>query len=283
MTNTVFMPPEYPLMYRAIGQVHGRFIPSQKKITQGVFLTNDGLLLPARLIHQAGWMSKKCPEKVQIEEVWSAYPHTEIPRWFEKIQGSLPDDEVVQPAKNQPPPPLWLELRSLRRPKEEQTMDDILQGNNYFSIRGEIVQQNEEEGKLTVRIGRNKVPQGQEEDPFFQPSTIILDGFLPGNVVGQFWDLEVSREGETLIVENGSYVANLSPAEPEPTSQPPEQKQKGEKKSNKKVDKVSKTPPKPTPQPPEQKQKDEEKPNEKAEIESKTPPKKTGKIIRLVK
>ena len=250
MSNPVFMPANFPLMYRAVGQLQGRYIPSPKKIAKGVLLTDDGMFIPARLVARAEWMGKTSPEKIQGELIWSVYPHTQYPDWFERMQRFLPDEEIVAPAKTLTAPPFWLELRDTRQPGKEQAIEEIKQGNNYFSIRGEICQQDEQEGKLIVRIRRNKIPPGKEDEREYKPIEVSIDGFLPGKVVGQFWDLEASREGNLLILENGSFVAELSPPSP-PEEQP---------KENKKT-----------------------KETQKSELETQTQPKRTGKIIRLVK
>ena len=258
MTNTVFMPPEYPLMYRAVGQVQGRFIPSVKIITKGVFLTDDGLLIPAKLKGRVSMMAKQEPEIIQGEKIWSAYPHTEVAPWFKKMRKFLPKDEAIEAAKTLPPPTFWLELRDLRERLKGIDPENLRQNNNYFSVRGKILKQNQDEGKLIVRICRNKIPPDKQNQPQYQPFDLILDGFLPGNVESQFWDLDVSREGEVLILENGSFVADLSSQEAEiPPLQPQEETKQNVKGKE------------------EQQEKEEQ-------STSKTQPKKTGRVFRLV-
>ncbi|HEY9849472.1 MAG TPA: hypothetical protein V6D28_08440 [Leptolyngbyaceae cyanobacterium] len=254
MTDPVFMPPQFPLMYRAVGQVRGCFIPTIKKVTKGVLLTDDGILIPAKLVAKAGMIGKTQPEIIQGEKIWSVYPHTEVASWFEKIIPFLPDREEVAAIETKSLPPLWVEIRDLREPKAPKTIEELLQSNNYFSIRGLIIKQDEQQGKLTIRIHRNKIPPGKEKQSQYQPLNLIIDGFLPGKVEGQFWDLDVSREGDILIVDNGTFVADLSPPEPDP---PPSAKKQVKSKGEAKQDK-----------------KDPSQPNKQ--------PKKTGKIIRLV-
>lgn len=257
MTESVFIPPGFPLMYRAVGQVHGRFIPSEKKITKGVLLTDDGMLIPARLVAKAAWMVKVNPDIIKNEIIWSAYPYTDFPVWFERMRAFLPDEEAIAPAKTEGIPAFWFQLRDVREPRKNQTLEELRQGNNYFSIRGQIFKQDVQEGKLIVRICRNKIPPGKEQDPEYQPIDLTIDGFLPGKVEGQFWDLDVSREGNLLLVENGSFVADLSPPEAETSPAEPQNKQA--------------------------KQKSEGKETHKTETITKTQPKLAGKIIRLVK
>lgn len=250
MSTSSFIAPNFPLMYRAVGQVQGRYIPSQQKFAKGVLLTDDGMFIPAKLVAKAKWMGRISPSKIQGELIWSVYPHTEYPDWFERMQSFLPDDEIVALAKTQTPPAFWVEIRDAKVPKKGQAIEELKQNNNYFSIRGEICQQDEQQGKLIVRIRRNKIPPGKESDREYQPVNLTIDGFLPGKVEGQFWDLEVSREGNLLTIENGCFVAELSP---------PSAPQKQIKENRE----TQETP--------------------KAEVETKTPPKKPGKIIRLVK
>lgn len=255
MNYPVFMPPQFPLMYRAVGQVRGRYIPTIKKVTKGVLLTDDGISIPAKLVARAGLIGKTEPELIQGEKIWSVYPQTEVASWFERILPFLPDEEAIAALKTQPMPALWVEIRDLRELSGSKTIEELLQYNNYFSIRGQIIKQDEQQGKLTIRICRNKIPPGKEKNSEYQPLDLIIDGFLPGNVKGQFWDLDVSREGDILIVDNGTFVADLSPPEPESPVPSPQNQVKTKEKGK-------------------QKKKDLSVPNNQ--------PKKTGKIIRLV-
>lgn len=265
-------------MYRAVGQLQGRYIPSQKKIAKGVLLTDDGTFIPARLVAKAEWMARTSPSKIQGELIWTVYPHTEYPDWFERMQRFLPDDdEIVAPAKTQTPPAFWVEIRSVRETKREQAIEQLKQSNNYFSIRGEICQQDDRQGKLIVRIRRNKIPPGKESDREYQPIDLTIDGFLPGKVEGQFWDLEVSREAHLLSVENGCFVAELPPQLPTENQLKPERAEPKEKETQ-----IVK---------PERKEKQmqniknerKEKETQTTKMATQTQPKKTGKIIRLVK
>jgi hypothetical protein len=184
MSNPVLLPPFSPLEYRAIGLVRGRYLPSQNKITRGTLLTHDGTVMSANLTDNAGWLTKVQPELLLDEErVWVAWPRTQ-------------DNH------------LHMQLKTMRLPVEGQTIDDI-QGVDYFSVRGEIVSQDSHTGTITVRIHRNIIPPDKALRKKYQPFTLGIEGFLPGNVNGQFWDLDVCREGNKLILEDATFIAQV--------------------------------------------------------------------------
>lgn len=182
MTNSVFLPPSIPLEYRAIGIVRGRYLPSQNKITIGTLVTHDGTILPANLTQTAGWLIKIKPELFETEHVWVAWPRTE--------------DNI-----------LHVQLKNLRLPLEGQTIEDVSVGIDYFSVRGEIVNQDPRTGIINVLICRNIIPPKKELRKKYQPFILAIEGFLPGKVDGQFWDFDVSREGNKLILEDAKFMA----------------------------------------------------------------------------
>lgn len=184
MTNLVLLPPIMPLEFRAIGIVRGRYLPSQKKITRGTIVMEDGTILPANLTETAGWLIKLKPELIETEHVWVAWPRT---------------DENV----------LHMQLKNLRLPLEGQTIEDVSAGVDYFSVRGEIVNQDPHTGTINIRICRNIVPPEKQLRKKYQPFILAIEGFLPGKVDGQFWDFDVSREGNKLILEDANFMAQI--------------------------------------------------------------------------
>lgn len=205
MTNPVLLPPIMPLEYRAIGIVRGRYLPSQKKITRGTLVTQDGAILPANLTETAGWLIKLKPDLIETEQVWVAWPRT---------------DENI----------LHMQLKNLRLPLEGQTIDDVSEGVDYFSVRGEIVNQDPHTGTINIRICRNIIPLKGGLRKRYLPFILAIEGFLPGKVDGQFWDFDVSREGNKLILEDANFQAQVVFELP-----PKEEPQKGKKGKGKKT------------------------------------------------
>lgn len=78
--------------------------------------------------------------------------------------------------------------------------------DKYFSVRGEVIYQSIEEQQLLVKIRR--IPRPGTEPKAFKVS---LKGVLEGKAVGYFWDLNVQREGNMLVVQNGTLIAAVPP------------------------------------------------------------------------
>lgn len=79
--------------------------------------------------------------------------------------------------------------------------------DGYFSIRGEILFYAEEDDNLVVRIQQSPRKEGKPPKAF----KLILDGKLEGKTVGYFWELHVQREGNRLVVQDGTRIAMVPP------------------------------------------------------------------------
>jgi hypothetical protein len=76
----------------------------------------------------------------------------------------------------------------------------LLAAEGYFSIRGLVISQ--ENGQLSVQIRRNfQVLFGAELVMQCQPFVIEVEGFLPQQEVGDFWELDVKLVGSKLVMD----------------------------------------------------------------------------------
>lgn len=76
--------------------------------------------------------------------------------------------------------------------------------DGFFSIRGEVSFQSYQEGFVLIKIRQ----QGKKRKPG-RAFKLRLEGSLPDNSRGQFWDLEVRRTGATLDILSGTSIATL--------------------------------------------------------------------------
>lgn len=73
---------------------------------------------------------------------------------------------------------------------------------DHFRMVGEI--ESCSGSTVTICIRRNQQPlRGKEDDPEYQPFVLTLGGSLPTGAIGQIWELEVRREGQSLVVAAG--------------------------------------------------------------------------------
>jgi len=183
-----FPPPSCATEYRAIGLVRGQYLPSQEAFDKGILLTDDGKKFPALMFYHLAKQLAKHPEQLDAQLFWSVWPQT------------LKDE-----------PGLLLELNILRNSRDEQQLSRLSAGVNYFSIRGVVVSQDASTGKLAIRIERNKTPRPGRERKDLQPFDLEIEGFLPSDAVGQFWDLDCCRNGDRLMMEDAHLVTASPP------------------------------------------------------------------------
>jgi hypothetical protein len=178
-------PADTELQYRAIGLVRGRYIPSEKNFNSGILLLDDNTVAPANI--QSGATAhflKKHQDLLNASHVWLVYPRTKL----------------------QPPYLRFIvtALRSKGNPSE----------GDYFSVRGSIVDLDISAGKFVVRIDRNADAADENLKPkdrkFF---LLTISGKLPTEkAYGQFWDLNLSRDKDQLVLlsdSDATFVAQV--------------------------------------------------------------------------
>lgn len=74
-----------------------------------------------------------------------------------------------------------------------------------FSVRGEVVYQTQDCNSLVIKI--KQAPRKKDDKPkYFK---LKIKGKLDARAVGKFWDLQVKREGDSLMIEKGEAIADL--------------------------------------------------------------------------
>ena len=177
------------ILYTAVGWVAGTYKPGEKKFEHGALITQDGQTIRATLDwylrHQLKKKQKEAGSQVDLSQAvyrWKVYPRTQ-PLRFDLIQMK----------------PLSVKASSRQRGQKNQCarLDE-------FRVVGEIIVISEEKEKVTVLIRRNQAPPlGQENSPQYQPLRLRIKGSLPTAVVGQTWELQVRRDGNSLVIAEG--------------------------------------------------------------------------------
>jgi hypothetical protein len=187
--DLIFPTPEQPLQYRAIGLIRGKYLPSQQQFGKGTLLTSDGIEIDAVILGQLMNLAQKYLDLEQ-EQWWVVYPRTRTK-----------------------PPRLHVQIQGVRNPKSQspnftksQPASVLVNEPDAFSIRGEVVEQNTQAGYVIVKIRQApRKPPGKAK--VFR---LRLEGFLPPEAVERFWDLQVQREGERLVIQDGQPIARIT-------------------------------------------------------------------------
>jgi hypothetical protein len=207
-------PPSEPMQYRAIGLVRGRYKASDEQFTQGGLITTDGVELNAVLLGRIMSLVKNHLDLEQ-EHLWVVYPRTRqendtlhiqiVGVWEpENLAKNLPDEE----EQDSESPELQLSDDSVSASADETTSapkpsTEIPDGG--FSVRGEVVYQSFDAKSLVVKI--KQAPRKPTDKPkYFK---LKLRGVLTTKAVGKFWDFQVKREADVLVVENAEAIADL--------------------------------------------------------------------------
>lgn len=208
-------PPSEPRQYRAIGLVQGRYEPSEEQLTRGNLITSEGTAIDAVLLGKIMSLVKN-HLNTDEDHLWVVYPRTrqEERNLHVQIMGVWEPETLAQPqeesseapdsdseaiASESEPPPSTL----------EDPTPEIEDG--YFSIRGEVVFQSQEQGYIVV-----KIKQTGKEGPKPKFFKLQLQGFLPGKAVGHFWDLHVRRNENTLEIVQGNDMGLVGPKRKKP-------------------------------------------------------------------
>lgn len=202
-------PPSEPLQYRAIGLVRGQYMPSVEQFTQGTLLATDHTLIDAVLLGRVMSLVKNHLNLAE-SHLWVVYPRTRkeddklhvqiVGVWEpERLNKTTPTETGEVPSTDE------TGTLGQTHPEKNSKVPD-----GYFSIRGEVIYQSREEQHLIAKI--IQAPRKPSDKPkFFK---LKLKGSLADKMVGHFWDFQVQRQGDDLVIQEGTDIAQLRAKKP---------------------------------------------------------------------
>jgi hypothetical protein len=178
-----------PLQYRAIGLAKGAYLASAEEFTKGSLVTDDGTLIDAVLLGRIMSLAKKHLDLGE-SHLWVVYPRVR------KDDGKL-----------------HVQIMGIWEPKLLEAVDGVPPAviepmeipDNYFSVRGEVVFQSREKKEVFVKI--RQAARKKEIEP--RQFKLRLIGDFPDKMVGNFWEFDVLRQGDDLVIRTGRQVAAL--------------------------------------------------------------------------
>jgi len=199
-------PPSEPTQYRAIGLVRGCYHASSEQFTQGTLLTSDGVELNAVLLGRIMSLVKN-HLNLEKEHLWVVYPRTrqENDALHLQIVGvwepeNLAKYELDETGTNSTAVSDHGGVALTIHPKPSSALPD-----GGFSVRGEVVYQSFDEKSLVVKI-KQSPRKTTDKAKYFK---LKLKGILTTKAVGKFWDFNVKRESDALVVINAEAIADL--------------------------------------------------------------------------
>ncbi len=201
--NTPIPPASEPLQYRAIGLILGKYLPSAEEFNQGTLLADDATVIDAVILGRIMSLIKNHLD-LEKSHLWVVYPRIrkEDNKLHAQIMGVWDPQLVIKPLNADPAAD---PLPPTSEPQTIPTIETLGIPNSYFSIRGEVIYQSRETKEIFVKI-RQAPKKKTEEERYFK---IRLVGDLPQKLVGNFWDFDVLRVDNDLVIRSGQSVASL--------------------------------------------------------------------------
>lgn len=192
--------PSEPMQYRAIGLLRGRYKAEDEQFTRGTLTTTDGTDIQAVLLGRVMSLVKNHLDLEQ-DHLWVVYPRTREKEQdlHAQIVGVWEPEKLNKPDPQEPTDPE--EPTITYQPSSE--VDD-----DYFSIRGEVIFQSPDDNSIVVKI--QQAPRKKDGDRI-KSFKLKLEGTLTGKVVGYFWDLQVRRQGDDLVIHHSTPIGMIPP------------------------------------------------------------------------
>ena len=185
MRDHPISPVTEPLQYRAIGVVRGVYRPeSDDQLTRGVLIDSDGNELEAVVLGRMLTLMRRHLDMTK-PHLWVVYP-----RCREKEQLHLQIAGIWEPST----------LAS-----SNDSADQLPEGDDFFSIRGELIFTKPEIKELVVKV--RQLPRADGFRPL--PFKVQLSGELPLEHLRHFVSLDVRRQGQLLTVETVEVIAPI--------------------------------------------------------------------------
>ena len=108
------------------------------------------------------------------------------------------------------------QLLQAGEPVQRTGSSSLLVEDGYFSVRGEVVFQSASDSQLVVKI--KQAPRKEFDKP--KNFKLKLQGVLKTKAVGQFWDFQVTRQADNLVVQKAEAIAPMPKPKPRKRFQP---------------------------------------------------------------
>ena len=194
-----------PFQYRAIGIVRGIYRPeSVEKFTRGKLIDINGDEIDSVVLGRVITLMRRHLE-VDNPHLWVVYPRCrEVDQLHLQISGiwepstlsttlSSNNDSIAQ-------------LSSYERQK----LDELPEGDDYFSIRGELIYTRPENNELVVKIRQKSRANGKRPLPF----KLIIQGKIPIDLIRHFLNLNVRRKSQNLVLEEFQSIGVVQNKKP---------------------------------------------------------------------
>ncbi|MEB3200096.1 MAG: hypothetical protein VKK62_06180 [Synechococcaceae cyanobacterium] len=208
-----------PTQYRAIGVVRGRYVPSSPdQLTRGVIHTADGSELEAVVLGRLLTLMRRYLDMAE-PHLWVVYPrcreegklHLQMvgvwePSTLDLAAADGPDSGTTAELEQAAPAAAEPEIPAASAIQATSTLDSLPEGDDYFSVRGELIFTRPETGDLVVKVRQQPRADGSRPTPF----KLQLRGEIPLEHLRHFVALDMRRQGQQLCLEKLEVLAPIS-------------------------------------------------------------------------
>ena len=183
-------PVSEPQQYRAIGLVRGVFEPQDsEQPTRGRVVTSDGSSLEAVVLGRLLTLMRRHLD-ISKPHLWVVYPRSREDKTLHlQLMG------VWEPST----------LSRTDSTSEGALSDTLPEGDDYFSVRGELIFTRPESGDVVVKVRQQPRPDGTRPTPF----KLHLTGTVPLEHLRHFVAIDCRRQGQGLHVDRFEVIAEL--------------------------------------------------------------------------
>ena len=188
-----------PTQYRAIGVVRGVYVPTDaEQLTRGVICTADGTELEAVVLGRLLTLMRR---HLNLEEphLWVVYPRSREEEGLHLQMVGVWEPSTLAASEESEPP-------TVEPASTESDADALPEGDDYFSVRGELIYTRPETGDLVVKVRVMPRPDGSRPVPF----KLQLKGEVPLEHLRHFVALNLRRQGQLLQMESFEVIAPVA-------------------------------------------------------------------------
>jgi len=177
-----------PLQYRAIGVVRGVYEPADpEQLTRGLLRTADGETIEAVVLGRLLTLMRRHLDLAE-PHLWVVYPRSREPQGLHlQMVGVWEPSTLAESAAADP--------------------DDALpEGDDYFSVRGELIYTRPETGDLVIKVRQQPRADGSKPVPF----KLQLKGVVPLEHLRHFVALDLRRQSQDLQLERFEVIGPMA-------------------------------------------------------------------------
>jgi len=190
-----------PLQYRAIGIVRGVYCPLElKEFTRGKVIDENGVEVETVILGRVLNLMKRHID-IQKSHLWIVYPRCRESNYLHLQIAGVWEPSTLSIDSN--------ESKSLDKKSDKlksNVKDELPEGDDYFSIRGELIYTKPQTSDLIIRVRQKTKNNGKRQPPF----KLYLKGDLPIEKLRHFVDLQVRRKGQELHIEGFEFIGPIA-------------------------------------------------------------------------